>query len=150
VIVEHHLRLAKPADREVIRKSLLEAYIHAAGPEYVFERPAKTHLSRSLRRSGVANFAALVFSLHTFNLLSMLVHDALRAEMPDVKSLELYMLALEGVCRNVVEDAVKTQRANVDHKWAKAVAKSIEAEIFQLPAKKTKSHHHSIVTGQKK
>jgi hypothetical protein len=150
VIVEHHLRFAKDEDREVIRKSLLEAYIHAAGPQYVFERPAKTRLGRSLHHSGVVNFAALLFSLHTFNLVGMAIQDKLRAEMPDVKRFELFMLAVEGICRNVVEAAIQTQRASLDEKWAKAVAKTIEAEILQLREKKTKPHQHPIISGHKK
>jgi hypothetical protein len=140
VIVEHHLRLTTQADRELVRKSLLEAYIHIAGPQYVFDRPGKTRLARSLRRLNVVNFAALLVSLHTFNVVSFAIQEDLRSHMPDVKSFELYMLAVEGICRNIVEDAVKTQRAGaVGEKWARAVTKAVESQLLQIPPKKTKS-----------
>src|SRR5262249_15117374 len=58
VIVEHHLRLEHGPDRELVRKSALEAYLHACGPQYAFEPPAKTEFLRSLRRWNSRDFAA--------------------------------------------------------------------------------------------
>ena len=150
VIVEHHLRFVKETEREIARKSLLEAYIHAAGPRDVFAPPGKTRLVTSLRRAGPRNFAALLFSLHTFNVVCMTIQDKVRTKMPDVQSFELYMLGAETICRDIVTDAVKTQGTELDERWARAVAESVEAELLHLKFKGTKSQSPSIFTGQNK
>jgi len=81
VIVEHHLRSVAAGDRDLLRKSLLEAYFHAAGPKYVFEPVRKTRLVRSLRKIGPQKFAALVLSLHLFNVVSRGIQDEVRAKI---------------------------------------------------------------------
>src|SRR5262249_27515834 len=86
IIAEYHLRLFQGPERDVVRKSLIEAYIHAAGPQYVFGPPRQTRFVRSLRRWGPRNFAAVFFSLHVFNTISMAIQDEVREKMPDVMS----------------------------------------------------------------
>ena len=150
-IAEHHLRFVREPERDIVRKSLLEAYTHVAGPQYILEPLSKTRLVRSLSRSGSSRkFVTMLFSLHVFNLICMGFQDELRMRMPDVKSFELYMSNVEAICCDAVAAAVKSQRAKVDEKWAKAVARSIEEQLLHSPVKPTKSSHLSIFTESKK
>ncbi len=130
-IVEHHTRLVQGPDREIIRKSLLEAYIHAAGPQYVFGLAGKTRLVRSLRQFGAERFAALIFSLHLFNVISLAIQDEVRENAPDAKTFELYMLGLETICRDAVKAALSTEAAPMDKKWAQVLAKNVELQLSQ-------------------
>ena len=135
VIAEHHVRFIQGAEREVVRKSVLEAYIHAGGPQAVFGPTGKTRLLRSLRQYGERNFAGLIFSLHLFNVISLAIQDNVRETMTNARSLELYMLGVEEVCRESVECALKTSpAARVDREWAIAVIRHIETQLLQLPS----------------
>ena len=150
-IVDHHLRFVREPERDIVRKSLIEVYTHVAGPQYLLEPVSKTRLVRSLRRSGSSGkFVTTLFSLHGFNLISVGFQDELRARMPDVKSFELYLSTVESICCDAVTTAVKSQGANIDEEWAKAVASSVEAQLLHSPVNPTKSPHHSILTGSKK
>jgi hypothetical protein len=134
VIVNHHVRLIPGPECEVVRKSLLEAYIHAAGPNSVFGPPGKTRLVRSLRQYGERNFAGLIFSLYLFNVISIAIQDKVRQEVPDARSFELYMLGVESVCREAVESAVHKIGSVANREWATAVAKHIERQLLQGPS----------------
>ena len=149
-IVEHHLRFVREPERDIIRKSLLEAYTHVAGPQHILEPLGKTRLVRSLCRSGTRKFVTMLFSLHSFNVICIGFQDELRKRMPDVKSFELYMLTVEAICCDAVTAAVKSQKAKVDEKWANAVARDIEAQLLHSSVKPTKSPHLSILTESKK
>ena len=129
IIVEYHTRLVQEAERDVVRKSLLEAYIHAAGPQNAFGPVGKTRLVRSLRQFGADKFAALIFSLHLFNVNSLAIQDELRANMPDAKTFELYMLGLETICRDAVKAALNGNETKVDRRWATALARNVELEL---------------------
>jgi len=72
VIVEHHLRLVKKPEREIVRKSLLEAYTHAAGPRYVFELPGKTRLCELIAAFGSKKFCRDAFF---FACIQRRLHD---------------------------------------------------------------------------
>ena len=132
VIVEHHLRLVRASEREIARKSLLEAYFHAAGPQYVFEPPSKTSFVRLLRKWGTRDFAALLLSLHLFNSISLAVQDKVRAKMPDIRSFELYMLGLESVCRDSVRTAIQNVHGEPGPLWAREVASHIEEQLLHV------------------
>ena len=149
VIAEHHLRFAQTSERDVVRKSLLEAYIHAAGPQYVFRPPDQKRILRSLRRAGPRNFVAMLFSLHVFNLISMAIEDEVRVKMTDVTTFELYMLGVETICQTVVKGAVKNERTVVDERWVKAVAMNIEAQLLNIPLNRRQSRQ-SMLSGHKK
>lgn len=136
-IVEHHLRLVHEADRDVVRKSLLEAYIHAAGPRQVFKRPAQTAFERVLRRSDPRAFAALFLSLHVFNVVSLAAQDEIRTKMPDVESFESYMNGVETICRNMVKAAFEAERSEVDELWPAAMTQNLEVQFLQLMPIKT-------------
>src|SRR5207302_8179469 len=43
-LIERHLQVVKQEDRELLGKSLFEAYVYLAGPEHVFEPASKTRL----------------------------------------------------------------------------------------------------------
>jgi hypothetical protein len=150
IISEHHLRLFQGPEREIVKKSLVEAYIHAAGPQYVFGPTRQTRLLRSLRRWGPRNFVTMFFSLHVFNLVSVGIQDDVRAKMPDVTGFELYMLGVETICRSVVKAAVKTAGTEVDEAWARAVAASIETQFLHVPLNRKESQQSSILSGHKK
>jgi hypothetical protein len=130
-MVQHHIRLVQTPDRDLIRKSLLEAYIHAADPEHAFVPVGKTRLTRSLRQFGAAKFAALIFSLHLFNVTSQAIQDQLRADMPDARTFELYMLALEMICRDAVKTALDSEDTIVNKLWITALAKNVEMYVSQ-------------------
>jgi hypothetical protein len=132
VIGEHHLRFVHGADRDTVRKSLLEAYIHAAGPRHVLGPPRRTRLVHCLRRRGARNFAALLFSLHLFNVITMAMDDDLALWIPELSDFELYMVGVETICRAAVKVAVDTEGSEVDGRWARAVAKNVEAEMRDL------------------
>jgi hypothetical protein len=141
-IVDHHLRLVREPERDIVRKSLFEVYTHVAGPQYILEPLSKTRLVSSLCRPGSSRkFVTMLFSLHVFNLICIGFPDELRTRMADVKSFELYMSIVEAICCDTVTAAVKSQTAKVDEKWAKAVARSIEAKLLHFPVKPTKSRH---------
>jgi hypothetical protein len=132
IIAEHHVRFIQGAEREIIRKSVLEAYIHAGGPRAVFGPTGKTRLVRSLRRYGERNFAGLIFSLHLFNVISLAIQDKVRENMTDARSFELYMLGVEEICRESVDCAIKTSgAARVDRDWAAAVMRHIERQLME-------------------
>ena len=78
------------------------------------------------------------------------MQDDVRVRMPDVKFFELYMLGLETVCRDTVNDAIKSRRLEVDERWLKAVAESIEAQLLHHSFNRDKSQHLFIHTGYKK
>ena len=141
-IVDHHLRFVREPERDIVRKSLFEVYIHVAGPQYILEPLNKTRFISSLCRPGSSRkFVTALFSLHVFNLICMGFPDELRTRMPDGKSFELYMSTVEAICCDTVTAAVKSQTAKVDEKWAKAVARSIEAKLLHFPVKPAKSRH---------
>jgi hypothetical protein len=134
LIAEHHVRFIQGAEREIIRKSVLEAYIHAGGPQAVFGPTGKTRLVRSLRQYGEHNFAGLIFSLHLFNLISLAIQDNVRENMTDARTFELYMLGVEEICRETVDCAIKPSGAGrVDRDWSAAVMKQIEMQLMESP-----------------
>lgn len=141
VIIEHHLRFAEGAERDMMRKSLLEAYIHAAGPRYVFDPPNKTRLTRSLIKWPPPKFAILLLSLHLFNVVSMAIQDKMRMDMPDIKRFELYMLGVETICRDAVKSAAKTEATEVDERWASSVIRKAEAQLLLCPISREELHH---------
>ena len=149
-IAEHHLRFVQGSQRALIRKSLLEAYIHAAGPEHVFGPLGQTRLVRALRRSAPRNFAAMLFSLHLFNVMAMAIQDEVRTKMPDVASFELYMLGVETICQGVVKTAVESEeKTEVDEAWAKAVAMAIDAQLLHIPLNPNQRQESTHVSGHK-
>jgi len=134
-IAEHHVRFVQSPEREIIRKSILEAYIHAGGPEAVFGPTGKSRLVRSLRQYGERNFAGLIFSLHLFNVISLTIQDDVREHMSDARSFELYMLGVEEVCRESVDCALKNcPSARIDRSWAAVVTRHIELQLLQPDA----------------
>jgi len=134
VIAEHHVRFMQGAERDIVRKSVLEAYIHAGGTSAVFGPTGKTRLVRSLRQYGEQNFAGVIFSLHLFNVISLAIQDQVRESVSNARSLELYMLGVEEVCRESVEGAFKKLGvAKVDRDWAIAVTRYIEMELLPVP-----------------
>jgi len=130
-VVEHHIRMLDEPDQELVAKSLLEAYIYAAGRQYVFEPAGKTRILASLRRRGTKGFAALFFSLHLFNVISLEIQDDVHAKMPDLKSFEIYMLSVEAVCRDIVMEALSISDDRLDEGWASAVMKNIENRLLR-------------------
>jgi hypothetical protein len=132
-LVDHHIRFVRQTDREVARKSLLEAYTYIAGPRYVFEPTKKTQFVRALRRSEPRKFAALVLSLYLYNLICAQTHDAVRRRIPDVKTLKLYLLKVEAMCRDMITDAMKIRAADPDEAWALAVIKNVETQFASSP-----------------
>jgi len=149
-IVQHHLRFIREPERNIVRKSLLEAYTHVAGPQYILEPFSKTFLVRSLCRSGSSRkFVEMFFSLHVFNLICLGLYEDLRAKIPDEQSLQLYLSMVEALCCDAVTAAVKNQRAKVDERWATAVARSVEAQLLHSDVNPPRSHH-SILTGSEK
>ena len=134
VVAEHHVRFMQGAERDVVRKSVLEAYIHASGTSAVFGPTGKTRLVRSLRQYGEQKFAGVIFSLHFFNVISLAIQDQVRETVSDARSFELYMLGVEEVCRESVENAFKKLgAAKVDREWAIAVTRHIEMQLLQVP-----------------
>ena len=133
-IVEQHVRFLNKRDRELMAKSLLEAYIYAAGTEHAFEPLARTRMVASLRRRGTKGFATAFLSLHLFNLISIEIQDDVRMKAPDLKSFELYMLWIETACREIVSSAMSIPDGCFDEKWAAAVCADIERRLLD-------SHH---------
>jgi hypothetical protein len=132
-LVERHLRFHQERDAASYRKSLTEAYIRAAGPQYVFEPLRKTRLVRSLRSSGATKFAAMLFSFHLFNLAKEAIHDELRMKVQDVRRFELYLHRLESICSQAVKAAVDAVKSDPKEKgWALAVAGEIERQLLNL------------------
>jgi hypothetical protein len=139
-IVRHHIRFIREPERDIVRKSLFEAYTHAAGPQYILEPFSKTLLAKSLSGSGSSRkFVTMFFSLYVFNLICMGFHDDLRARVPDEKSFQLYMSRVEAICCDAVTAAVKRQKPKVDETWATAVARSVEDQLLHFDAKLSKS-----------
>jgi hypothetical protein len=132
-IVEHHLRtIEEEALRNLLSKSLFEAYLYFAGTQYAFDPPGKTRLSRSLRLHGVKGFAELFLSLHLFNVVSLEIQDTVAARMTNLRAFEIYMLGIEAVCRDIVARALKSWRGEPDELWAAGVRRNIEQQlIFQ-------------------
>jgi hypothetical protein len=149
-LVDHQIRFVRQTDRELVQKSLLEAYMHIAGPRYVFEPTHKTRFVQSLRRSEPRKFAALLLSLHLYNLVCALIQDDLRRRIANVKSFQLYLLSVETICRDVVKDSIKRPAAEIDTAWAKSVIRSIEDQLRHRPVVPAKSPNLSIPTGLRK
>jgi hypothetical protein len=148
-IVEHHLRFVKEPERAIVRKSLLEAYTHVAGPQYILEPFSNTLFASSICRSGSRKFVTMLFSLHAYNLICMGFLDDLRARVPDENSFQLYASRLEGICCDAVTAVVQSQRGKLDEKWATAVAKGIEAQFLRPSGNPTRSYI-SILTRSEK
>jgi hypothetical protein len=149
-LVDYQIRFVRQTDREMVQKSLLEAYTYIAGPRYVFEPTRKTRFVTSLRRSEPKKFAALLFSLHLYNLICALIREDLRTRISNVKSFQLYLLNVETICRDIVKEAVKIPAAEIDVYWAKAVIRSIESQLCQPPVIPTKTKDLSIPTSFRK
>jgi len=146
VLVEYHIRFVRETDSELSRKSLLEAYTHVAGLQYVFEPTKKTRFVRTLRRSEPRKFAGLVLSLHLYNVISAYMHNELRRRIPDAKALELYLLNLEAICQQLITEAMKTQRATSDKAWAIAVIREVETKLLRPGVVPIKSFGFSLPT----
>jgi hypothetical protein len=129
-IVEYHLAPIKEEDRDLVGKSLFEAYIYFAGTQHVFEPGSKTRLMHSLRRRGITAFSELFLSLHLFNVVSMEIQDKVGAGTPDLESFEFYMLSMEALCRDIVTHAMKIPEGELDERWAAAVRMNIEAQLL--------------------
>ncbi len=129
-IVEHHVRCMTGTDRELAAKSLLEAYIYAAGSEHALEPASKTRLAGFLRRRGAKGFVALFLSLYLFNTVSVEIQDEVREKLRDLKSYEIYMLWIETVCRDFVKDAMTLCEGNLDEACANAICANIEARLL--------------------
>jgi hypothetical protein len=135
LLVDYHLRLANKSSRDLVRKSVLEAYFHAAGPQNVFEPPVKTQFVRSLRKWGPRDFAALLLSLYVFNSISLTVQEDIRAKMSDVRSFELYMLGLETICRDTVKAAANSVSLKEPGElWAREVLQHVEEQLLHAPS----------------
>jgi hypothetical protein len=133
-IIRHQLRtIVEDVDRNLARKSLFEAYLYYAGTEYAFEPAGKTRLGRSLRKHGVKGFAELFLSLHLFNIISLEIQDRVAATMSDPQALEVYMLTIEAVCRDIVARSVKNCQGEPGERWAAEVRINIEAQLLSLP-----------------
>ena len=132
-IIEHHLQLVKPEDRELVGKSLFEAYVYLAGPQHVFEPANKTRIVSFLQRHGTKGFVGMFLSLHLFNLTWSEIQDDVRATTPDQKSFELCMVEVETVCRGMVTAAMKIPDTRLDEQWAAAVCANIENRLLQRP-----------------
>ena len=130
VIADYHVRFLQGAERELARKSLVEAYIQAAGPRNALRPLAKTRLLESLRRHGAQSFACLLFSMHLFNFVTMAIEDEVRTKMADTTGFELYMIGVETICRKVVKAAVKGNSNGADGHWARTVATAIEGQLL--------------------
>lgn len=128
-IVQHHLRLIPGPERELVGKSLSEAYIYYAGRERVFEPAKKTKFVRSLKRLGVKSFAALFLSLHLSNITRIEMEQTVRARLQGQKDFELYALQLDGVCRNIVASALKVTDEGTVCRWVVALCGNIESEL---------------------
>ena len=131
-IVEHHTRDVRPAEQELIGKSLFEAYIHFAGPQHAFEPPHKTLFMRSLRRRGPRGLAASFLSLHLFNMVCIEICDNVASKMEDRQSYELYMFCVEANCRDLVTRAMELPDGELDERWAAAIVNAIETQLFQV------------------
>jgi hypothetical protein len=148
VIAGHHLRFVEAKlERDVIRKSLFEAYFHAAGPGNVFKPPLETGFVRTLRRSGSRNFAAMLFSLHVFNMVCIAIEDEVRERSTDISAFESYMFGVETICRDAVKVAIDANESEVNERWANNVAKSVEARLY---FKRTKPQPSSLLSGNQK
>jgi len=130
VVVGYHLRFVSQADHEMVRKSLLEAYTHIAGPAHIFKPAKKTRFVYTLRRSDSRKFAALLLSLHLYNLICAEIESEMRRRIPNAKALELYMLNVEAICRDTVTNTVKAEAVAFDQEWAMTVIKRIEAQML--------------------
>jgi hypothetical protein len=149
-LVDHQIRFVRQTDREMVQKSLLEAYTHIAGPRCVFEPTKKTRFALSLRRAGPGKFAALLFSLHLYNVICALIQDDLRRRILNVKSFQLYLLNVEVICRDIVKSAVRGPVAEIDEAWANAVIRSIDSQLHHPPVDSSRPQDFSIPTGFRK
>jgi len=149
-LVDQQIRRVRQTDRELVQKSLIEAYTHIAGPRHVFEPTQKTRFVQSLRRSEPCKFAAMLLSLHLYNVISMLIQDDLRRRIANVKSFQLYLLSVETICRDAVKKAVKVAPAEVDEAWVRTVIRSLESQMLHQPVTLTKSPDVSIPTAFRK
>jgi hypothetical protein len=131
-IVETHVRSIGGPERELFGKSLSEAYIHFAGPQYVFETPGRTRFMHSLRRRGAKDFAGVFLSLHLFNVICADICDEVSGKMPDQQTYELYMFEMEAMCRDVVARAMDIPDGELDEQWAAAIINGIEAQLFRV------------------
>jgi hypothetical protein len=133
-IIEHQLRgIVGDSDRRLASKSLFEAYLYYAGTEYAFEPAGKTLLRRSLRKHGADGFAELFLSLHLFNIVSLDIQDKVAATMTNLQAVEVYMLSIEAVCRDIVARSIKNSCPDFDERWAAEVRINIEAQLLSLP-----------------
>jgi len=131
-IVEHHIRVIQPTEKELVGKSLFEAYIHFAGPQRVFEHVSRTRFMRSLRRRGARGLAATFLSLHLFNMVCREISEDVASRMPDQQSYELYMFGIEAMCREVVARAIELTDGELEERWAAAIVSAIEAQLFPV------------------
>jgi len=148
VIVNHHLRLVRELDRDILRKSLLEAYIQIAGPRSVFKPSLQTGLVKSLRRNGPRDFVGLFLSYHVFNVVNLAIQDEIRAKVSDIEGYELYMVAVETACRDAVKRALENQTTEINEHWVDVVTKGIQAELLRM--RPMRSPPHPIVSGNNK
>jgi hypothetical protein len=148
-LVDHQIRFVRQRDRDLVRKSMLEAYIYIAGPRYVLEPVRKTRFVQSLRRSEPKKFAALLFYLHLYNLISALIQDDLRTRVSNVKSFQLYLLKVETICRDIVKEAVKVPGVITDESWTTEVIRNVERQLHP-PFIPTKSRNLLMGTGLRK
>jgi hypothetical protein len=118
-------------DRDLVGKSLFEAYIYFAGTEYAFEPATKTRFMHTLRRRGLRGFVELFLSLHLFNVVSMEIQEKVSAIMPDLRSFELYMLNMEALCRDIVTQAMKVPDGDLDERWAATVRRNVEEQLLR-------------------
>jgi len=138
-LVDHHIRFVHQTEHEMARKSLLDTYTHIAGPGYALKPTTKTRFVHALRRSNPSKFAALVLSLYLYNRLSVRIQDDPPRSLRDAKSLELYLLNVEGICRDVIANAVKVRGTAVDEKWVTAVIRDVETELLGPRSRSAKS-----------
>src|SRR5262249_33935513 len=143
-LVDHHTRFVHETEREIAHKSLLDAYTHVAGPRYVLKPTIQTRFVQGVRRGSSIKFAALVLSLYLYDVLSTRIQNDPPQTICDAKHLQLYLLNLEAICRDVIAEAVKVRSAVVDEKWAMAVIQSVETQLLGRRSRSAKSLSFSI------
>ncbi|HYR84752.1 MAG TPA: hypothetical protein VE422_11800 [Terriglobia bacterium] len=125
---------------DVLRKSLQEALLDAAGPGYDPEGPSlESELSRFLQTKGKKGFLELFLARYVFNTVWIRIHDAVQTQIPDERLFATTMYEVESLCRSLVKSVLdewetegKLDQLERDSHIAESLIRRLEDSLLEF------------------
>ena len=124
---------------DVLRKSLQEALLDAAGPGYEPDGPdLEAGLSVFLQKKGTKGFLELFLSRYVFNTVWIRIQDAVQMQIQDQRLFTTTMHELDSLCRSLVKTVLdewerdgKLDQLHSDRQIAESLIRRLEDSLLE-------------------